>query len=62
MLRFTRDVEQMPRKCGRKLRITDIRGVVSVRECSPHACVSAQEKKSGERPSIAQSKSSRTSS
>jgi len=45
MVRLTRDVEQMVRRCGRNPRIHLLLGVLSVRERSPDACFDAQEKK-----------------
>ena len=46
MLMFTRDVEQIARRLGRNTCIIFFVDVVSVNERSPHACVSAQERKS----------------
>src|SRR6266545_4472912 len=65
MFRLTRDVEQMLRRRGRNRHITPLKDVPSVRERSPHICVSAQENKTAEEgsdSSIIQSESSRASS
>src|SRR6266545_6622298 len=65
MFRLTRDVEQMLRRRGRNPHITSLKDVPSVKERSPHMCVSAQEKKAAEKGSdsfIIQLESSRASS
>ena len=60
MLRLTRDVEQVVRKCGRKPHIASFLNVVNVRDRSPDACVSIEEKR--RESSIVQKDSSRSSS
>ena len=60
MLRLTRDVEQMERRCGRNPHIQLFKTVVNVRERNPDACVSIQGKRRGS--PIAQQESSRASS